>query len=189
MWEKIDKIMQPSTLKGLVMSFAAVVSAIIKIVTGEVAFDVNQLSLYIIDFAIAFYGVVQIFRDEDARTAKVVKDTLKVMAILILPLLLLGGQAQAADLFCSVEGTVTHFDVEITDSAGTVIEEKIEITDFVKLEPDTVNGGFRYKIMNVDHLPPVVSYTFIVTACNNSWCEVSDPYTTGRPQIGRVIVI
>ena len=180
---------QSSTIRGILQVLSSL---------GVTAGWLTESNLLIIMGAISFIlsGLYNMWRSDSVQKAvDLIKDetskkTTLVFFALLMPLLLFGVQnATAADLFCSVEGTVTHFDVDITDSAGNLVEEKIEITDFVIVGPDEENGGNRYKIMNVDHLPPIVSHTFVVTACNNSWCETSQPYTTGRPRVGRVIVI
>ena len=75
--DQLDEVMQPSTLKGLVVSFCVLVSFLVKMFTGEAAFEMNELGLYFVDFALAFYGVYQIIRDEDDRTGKIVRKTNK----------------------------------------------------------------------------------------------------------------
>jgi len=186
-WEKIKtKLSESSTIRGLIL--------LIGLLGYKLSPEEIAAWVALADFVV--YIAYEVFREDSATKAissvfshvggaKKGPNTIASIllpVLLILPLFLAAGQAMAADLYISAQGTIDKMEVVIENSdTDEVIESNENLTDFVAVGPD---GAYtKYRIMNVDHLAPGLNYRIVVLVCNGEWCDTSDPLLTGRPGI------
>lgn len=106
-----------------------------------------------------------------------------LVIIALILILMATAPVYAADLYASLNGTITRFDVSIEDPGNQEITFNYpNITDFTAIGPDQTFGGTQYKIMNMDSFLGT-AYRIVVRACNNQWCTSSAPLLTGLPEI------
>jgi len=175
-WGKIKtKLNESSTIRGLIL--------LIGLLGYKLSPEDIAAWVALADFVI--YILYEVFR-EDSVTKAINSSTMRVMlpVLMVVGLLFSVGQASAADLYISADGTVSKMEVLIENSdTSEVIENNDNITSFVTVGPDTTYGGTKYRIMNMDHLAPGLNYRIVVLVCNGEWCDTSDPLLTGRPGI------
>jgi len=173
---------ESSTIRGIMLILGAV--------TGWIGWALSPDELEILtSFVIGLiwlvvYGAYQLFRKDSAKKESgfinlgllvLVLSFVLVVAAFIVPV-------HAADVYVSVEGTVTSFKVITSDAAtGDELIRHEDITGFEALGPDDEYGGTRYRVENADYMPAGIDLKIVLEACNQGWCSVSDPLFTGRP--------
>ena len=142
--------------------------------------------------AAVIYTIYNLFRNDSVQKAKDMLFGSKgfarfIMLVLIflVCLCLFAGvfPALAADIYISAKGTVMSFDVVVSDpDTGENRFLYEDITDFEALGPDDVYEGIKYRIMSADFMTAGIDHSIIVRACNQEWCDTSDPLIAGRPE-------
>jgi hypothetical protein len=176
--DKIDRIMQPSTLKGIISAVCSLF-ALIFTLFGKGSFEISYESApqLFIEIALAFYGAYQILRDEDKAVATSVKAaSMKSIAIIFLvcSILFMPMMANAftVNLRHGPISGATKYDVSI----NTVI------TPNVSAQAD---GSLIYVVENDASPVAAGSYTFQVRAYGSGgWpSDWSDPLIEIKPEM------
>jgi len=178
----IEWLKQSSTIRGII------------VLAGLVGWGVSPgtVEIFVGAGAAIAYAIYNLIRNDSVNKAKDVLFGDKGFAEFKLTVLVFVAcicffawalPALAADIYISAKGTVTSFDVVVSDpDSGENRFLYEDITDFEVLGPDDVNGGVKYRIMPADFMTAGIDHSVVVRACNQGWCDTSDPLITGRPE-------
>lgn len=177
-----DWLKESSTIRGVMLILGAITGWIGWALSPD---ELEILTSFVIGLIwIVIYGAYQLFRKDSAKKESGFINTGMVVMILagLLVIFAFIVPVHAADVYVSVEGTVTSFKVITSDATtGEELTRHEDITGFEAIGEDTEYGGTRYRVENADYMPAGIDLKVVLEACNQGWCSVSDPLYTGRP--------